>query len=110
MRLRAGSYRILFDLEKSTEIVQEALKLPGVKVILSRQECAIPAIRQGKEAGKVEVDTDNCNLCKLCITTTGCLAIDLGEDAIVIDPTLCHGCGLCAAVCNLDAIHHEPVK
>lgn len=99
-----------FEFERSTEIVQEALKLPGVKVILSRQECAIPAIRAGKEAGTIEVNAENCNLCKLCITTTGCLAIDLGEDAIVIDPTLCHGCGLCAAVCNLDAIHHEPVQ
>ena len=47
---------------------------------------------------------ENCNLCKLCITITGCPAISLGEDAIVIDPELCYGCDLCGAVCNRDAI------
>jgi indolepyruvate ferredoxin oxidoreductase alpha subunit len=35
---------------------------------------------------------------------TGCPAIDIGEDTIIIDPVLCYGCGLCAQVCNRDAI------
>jgi indolepyruvate ferredoxin oxidoreductase alpha subunit len=98
-----------FDLRESTATVQRALELPGVKVILARQECAIQAIRQGKQAGSVRVVADKCNLCKLCIIATGCPAIDLGEDTIVIDPSLCYGCGLCAAICNRDAIIQEPV-
>jgi indolepyruvate ferredoxin oxidoreductase alpha subunit len=93
-----------FDLDQTAETIQKALKLPGVKVVLARQECVIPARRRGLEAGKVEVVVENCNLCKLCISVTGCLAIDLGEGTVVIDPDLCYGCGLCAAACNRDAI------
>jgi indolepyruvate ferredoxin oxidoreductase alpha subunit len=58
----------------------------------------------------VTVDPEKCTMCKLCLITTGCPAIDLGEDTIVIDPNLCYGCGLCASVCNFDAIVKEPVE
>ncbi len=98
-----------FDLEASTATIQEALTLPGVKVVLSRQECAIQAMRRGIRVGKVRVIPENCNLCKLCIIRTGCPAISIGEDTIVIDSTLCYGCGLCAQVCNREAIERENV-
>ena len=32
-----------FDLDGMAKVLQDALKLPGVKVLLARQECAIPA-------------------------------------------------------------------
>jgi TPP-dependent indolepyruvate ferredoxin oxidoreductase alpha subunit len=55
------------------------------------------------------VIAENCNLCKLCIILTGCMAISLGktsldEDTIFIDPEQCYGCGLCVDACNRDAI------
>jgi indolepyruvate ferredoxin oxidoreductase alpha subunit len=87
--------------------LQDALKLPGVKVLLARQECAIPARRRGVEAGEIKVIDENCNQCKLCITVTGCLAITLSDSSINIDLDQCYGCGLCAAVCNRDAIEFE---
>ncbi len=93
-----------FDLDEAAATIQKALELPGVKVVLSRQECAIQAMRRGIRAGKVRVIPENCNLCKLCITHTGCPAIGIDEDTIVIDPALCYGCGLCAQVCNREAI------
>jgi indolepyruvate ferredoxin oxidoreductase alpha subunit len=93
-----------FEFEETTAAVEEALELPGVKVILARQECAIQAQRRGLEAGGVEVDVDACTLCRRCITITGCPAISLGEDAVVIDQALCYGCGLCADVCPFDAM------
>jgi indolepyruvate ferredoxin oxidoreductase alpha subunit len=98
-----------FDLEATSAAIQEALTLPGVKVVLARQECAIQSTRHGGPSGLVQVDAERCNLCKLCIIQTGCPAIDIGEEAIVIDPALCDGCGLCAEVCNLDALVKEPV-
>jgi len=97
-----------FDLDGSAAAIQEALTLPGVKVVLARQECAIQSARYSKQTRFVRVDAEKCNLCKLCIIQTGCPAIDIGEDTIVIDPSLCDGCGLCAEVCNLDAIVKEP--
>lgn len=98
-----------FDLDTSAATIQKALALPGVKVVLSRRECAIQAQRRGLKAGKVRVIPENCNLCKLCITRTGCPAIAIGEEAIVIDPSLCYGCTLCAQVCNREAIQKEAV-
>jgi len=93
-----------FDLEESAATIQKALTLPGVKVVLSRQECAIQAQRRGIRAGTVKVVPENCNLCQLCIIRTGCPAISIGEETILIDPTLCYGCSLCAQVCNREAI------
>jgi indolepyruvate ferredoxin oxidoreductase, alpha subunit len=96
-----------FDLDDSAEMIRKAIKLPGVKVVLSRQECIIPAMRRGVEAGRIRVIAENCNLCKLCIIATGCPAISLGEDTVIIDPEQCYGCNLCGAVCNRDAIMAE---
>jgi indolepyruvate ferredoxin oxidoreductase alpha subunit len=93
-----------FDLTRATETIRKAIQLPGVKVVLARQECVVPAMRRGLEAGRVRVIAENCNLCKLCIIATGCPAISLGEETIVIDPEQCYGCNLCGAVCNRDAI------
>lgn len=96
-----------FELDRSTETIRDAMMLPGVKVILAREECVIPARRRGLEAGKVKVIAENCNLCRLCIIATGCPAIGLGEETVVVDADECYGCGLCAAVCNRDAIKVE---
>ena len=93
-----------FELDETTEVVEKALELPGVKVILSRQECAIQAQRRGLRMGAVEVDVEACTLCRRCITVTGCPAISLGEEAVIIDQSLCYGCTLCAQVCPFDAI------
>ncbi len=93
-----------FRLEETSAVIQKALTLPGVKVILARQECAIQAGRRGRRAGPVPVVTENCNLCKLCVMRTGCPAIDLGPERVVIDVALCYGCGLCAQVCARGAL------
>jgi indolepyruvate ferredoxin oxidoreductase alpha subunit len=93
-----------FDLDHATATVQKALMLPSVKVVLARQECAIQAQRRGLRAGTVRVDPEACTLCKRCVVITGCPAISLGDEAIVIDQSLCYGCSLCAQVCTLAAI------
>jgi indolepyruvate ferredoxin oxidoreductase alpha subunit len=93
-----------FDLDQATTTIQEALALPGVKVVLARQECAIQAQRRGLKSGIVRVDPEACTLCKRCVLVTGCPAISLGENAVVIDESLCYGCSLCAQVCPFDAI------
>jgi indolepyruvate ferredoxin oxidoreductase alpha subunit len=93
-----------FDLDQTTATIQGALTLPGVKVVLVQQECAIQAQRRGLKAGTVRVNPEACTLCKRCVVVTGCPAISLGDEAIVIDQSLCHGCSLCAQVCTFDAI------
>jgi indolepyruvate ferredoxin oxidoreductase alpha subunit len=97
-----------FDLDASTATIRKAIQLPGVKVVLARQECVMPVLRRGTKPGLVRVIAENCNLCKLCIIDTGCPAISLGEEAIVIDSEQCYGCNLCGAVCNRNAIETVP--
>ncbi len=96
-----------FDFKQTAETIQKAIGLPGVKVVLARQECVIPSRRRAKSAGQIRVIADNCNLCKLCIMITGCLAITVGDGTVVIDPDQCYGCDLCGAVCNRKAIVRE---
>ncbi|MHB0966292.1 MAG: thiamine pyrophosphate-dependent enzyme [Bellilinea sp.] len=96
-----------FDVEETAGVIHQAMTLPGVKVVLARQECAIQAQRQGKQAGKVHVVEENCNLCKLCLMVTGCSAFSLGANAIEIDPELCYGCGVCIETCHHDALVAE---
>jgi indolepyruvate ferredoxin oxidoreductase alpha subunit len=98
------------DLPSSVAILREAIQQPGVKVVLSRMECAIQAHRRGANTHVAVVDMETCKLCKLCITLTGCPALSIDETELTIDPALCTGCNLCMAACNLDAIHMEPVK
>jgi indolepyruvate ferredoxin oxidoreductase alpha subunit len=96
-----------FDLDQATAAIQEALALPGVKVVLARQECAIQARRHGHRSGQVRSIPENCVLCKRCIRVTGCPALSIGEESTVIDPAICYGCGLCAQVCPHEAIVQE---
>ncbi len=98
-----------FDFADTAATIQRALTLPGVKVVLARQECVMPALRRDERPGLVRVVAENCNLCKLCITVTGCPAISLAEGTVEIDPLLCYGCGLCVGVCNRDALIEEAV-
>jgi len=96
-----------YDLKRATSIIEGCLTLPGVKVVLSRRECAIQARRQGKRAGNVHLIPEKCVLCKQCVTATGCPALSIEAESIAIDPTLCNGCGLCAAVCPTGALEKE---
>jgi indolepyruvate ferredoxin oxidoreductase alpha subunit len=99
-----------YDLPGATETIRHAITLPGVKVVLARRECAIQAGRRGERAGTVTVDAEKCNLCKLCIITTGCAALSIVGDVVAIDPALCFGCGLCAEACKRDAIEYLPAE
>jgi indolepyruvate ferredoxin oxidoreductase alpha subunit len=96
-----------YDLPGATETIRKAITLRGVKVVLARRECAIQAGRRGERAGRMMLDADKCNLCKLCITATGCAALSIAGEVIAIDPALCFGCGLCADVCKREALTWE---
>lgn len=101
-----------FDHDQATETIRKAMTLPGVKVILSRKECAIQAARHptGEPKKIVHVDDERCNLCKLCVMVTGCAALGIGKDSVIIDEALCTGCGMCVTVCNRDALALKEVS
>lgn len=96
-----------YDLEAMTQAVEESLKLPGVKVVLTRRECAIQAGRRKVSYGKVTVDAEKCTRCKRCIVMTGCPALSLGEKQVTVDAAQCNGCGICTQVCGFGALVKE---
>ncbi|MFT9055345.1 MAG: thiamine pyrophosphate-dependent enzyme [Ethanoligenens sp.] len=96
-----------YDLKAMTQAVEESLKLPGVKVVLTRRECAIQAGRRKVSYGKVTVDAEKCTRCKRCIVMTGCPALSLGEKQVTVDAAQCNGCGICTQVCGFGALVKE---
>ncbi len=93
-----------YECEDVADAFADALGKQGVKVILSRRECAIQAARKKVKYSPITLIADKCVKCKKCINTTGCPAISLGKDSILIDKGQCNNCGLCAKVCPFDAI------
>jgi indolepyruvate ferredoxin oxidoreductase alpha subunit len=96
-----------YDLPKVTETLVEALKLPGVKVVLAQRECSIQTGRRKIRYGKSTVLEDKCTNCKVCINTTGCPSIVFDGEKVFIDAQLCNGCGICNSLCKFGAIVKE---
>ena len=98
-----------YDFKATTDAIEKSIVMPGVKVVLTRRECAIQAGRRKISYASIKVDAQKCILCKSCIVVTGCPAISLGEakEAVGIDYAQCDGCGLCVETCNNAALVKE---
>jgi len=100
-----------YNLDETTNTLAECLQhSAGVNVVLAQRECAIQARRRGVVAGVTTVDEEKCVLCKKCLRITGCPALSVGKESIVIDSSLCNGCGICSSVCPTGALVNTPVK
>ncbi|WAC08001.1 MAG: indolepyruvate ferredoxin oxidoreductase subunit alpha [Thermodesulfobacteriota bacterium] len=91
-----------FDLKKLEEVVKEETSVDASSVIIARRPCAM--LKPVSFDGPIRIIFDKCKNCnKLCLSV-GCPAItDMGE-YLEINEEICVGCGLCAKVCNNDAI------
>jgi indolepyruvate ferredoxin oxidoreductase alpha subunit len=97
-----------YDITGMVNVLQEAKRRKGVRVIIARQMCVISARRAGVKRGRYEVDTDACNGCGTCVRF-GCPAIEFaGEKASIGE--LCSGCSVCAQLCPAGAIGREGKK
>lgn len=57
-----------------------------------------------KGATMITIDENKCTLCELCVPVCVRRILAPGETSIVVtDPSLCHFCGQCKAVCPTDA-------
>ncbi len=97
------------EYEEAIEVMKEALKASGLRVVIMRSPCTILALRKRLiEARPMYVDPEKCIGCKMCIINTGCPALyrDEKNKKAYIDEVFCVGCGLCAKYCPTDAIKY----
>lgn len=93
-----------YDLKATEEAVKDAYNATEPFVIITKQPCALIKEIQKKRAGKyLVINQDKCKKCKACIRT-GCPAISIRNDKVVIDKNMCNACTLCKQVCKFDAI------
>ena len=97
-----------YDITGTVNVLQEAKKCKGVKVVIARQMCVISARRAGVKRGRYEVDTEACTGCGTCIRF-GCPAIEFADEKARIND-LCSGCAVCAQLCPVGAIVREGKK
>ncbi len=95
-----------FNYEEASDTIKEAVKTPGLSVIITTRPCALH-FRIKEPVFKV--DPNICIGCRTCIKTN-CPPLRMkkyeGIDKLKssIDPTMCVGCSICAQVCPVDAI------
>ena len=90
-----------FDLAAVETAIKEEIAAEEPSVIVVKRPCAL--LKNVKKEEPLVVDTAKCIKCKMCLGM-GCPAISMSEKGMVIDHTLCTGCGLCAKVCRPGAI------
>lgn len=88
------------DFDAAVKAVEEAVEVDGVSAIIFKSPCI--AVTKPKKAYKIE--EEKCINCRKCLTQLGCPAITTENGRVVIDASLCYGCGLCTYVCPTDAI------
>ena len=93
-----------FDVEKFERVVKEEVAAPEPSVIIAQRPCAL--LKNVKFEGKMHVDREKCKKCRMCMRI-GCPAISFRENGVVIDETLCNGCGLCQNICKFGALSKE---
>ena len=89
-----------FDVKNFEKVVKEEVEKDEPSVIIAQRPCAL--LKTVKYTGKCKIN-DNCRKCKMCMKL-GCPAISFDGERIVIDETLCNGCGLCFNVCPFGAM------
>lgn len=81
------------------EISRAAIDYNGPSAVVFRGTC----VSLVKSTKKCTINKNKCTGCKICVERLGCPAITLNGDIPEIMEN-CTGCGLCMAVCPVDAI------
>lgn len=97
-----------YDLGATFVALEEALRYPGVSVVLTNRPCVEAPVKIRDEPFRVVAE--RCTACQLCMDL-GCPAIVWVEETcegrpkVRIREEACTGCTLCAQICPADAIH-----
>lgn len=104
-----------FRPDEVEKAVREAIKFDGPSVVISEGPCVLIPEEKSKPKVAFKVIAEECIACGLCFHT-GCPAILTSTETYraseqqkprpkaIIDPNICVGCTLCAAVCPPECI------
>lgn len=95
-----------FDTDLLEKVLKEATALEEIFVIIAKAPCAL--LDKTPITKQYRIASDACRKCGMCMKP-GCPAITKKENGtIVINDTMCNGCGLCETMCKFSAI--KPVQ
>ncbi len=104
-----------YELPKMINALQDAMKYPGVSVVIAEAPCTMQGVLINEEP--VQVDQEACMAGRGCEDTpcyhkVGCpsvlLSLEDVQPRLSIDTATCVACGLCVAACPFDAIKPIP--
>ena len=104
-----------YELPKMIDALQDAMKYPGVSVVIAEAPCTMQGVLINEEP--VQVDQETCMAGRGCEDTpcyhkVGCpsvlLSLENVQPRLSIDTATCVACGLCVAACPFDAIKPIP--
>ena len=91
-----------FDVAELERTVRESVASDTLTVIIAKAPCVL--LKGNKFPNKCRVNPDACRKCGACMKI-GCPAMTRGKDGkVIIDETMCNGCGLCKNYCKFGAI------
>ena len=93
-----------YDLAQCERVLKAELAADEPSVIIVRRPCVL--LKQVKTAPPLAVDREKCVGCKACMKL-GCPSISIKDGKAQVDATLCTGCGVCKALCRMDAFTGE---
>ena len=85
--------------------MKEELQKDELSVVISKYPCAL--LSKAPITKQCKVIADKCKKCGMCMQS-GCPALSKSADGtVVVDDTMCNGCGLCKNSCKFGAIQWE---
>ncbi|MEA1964931.1 MAG: thiamine pyrophosphate-dependent enzyme [Candidatus Aerophobetes bacterium] len=96
-----------YQSKEALDVIAEAIKHPGVSVLVSRRECSLQARRRRISLPKLKVNPDKCTGCRVCLSSLACPAMIFHPEdnkGLMEITSSCNGCGLCKDICPEEAI------